>query len=53
MAGKNHLEEIRDEEDLNKRRRNFLSLSELGHGCWKLGWVQESSLAFDKVSELK
>ena len=40
-------------EDWNKRRRNFLSLSELGYGCWELGWVQESLLAFDKVSEFK
>ena len=40
-------------EDVNKRPRNFLSLSELGYMWLFIGiLLQESSPTFDKVSEL-
>ena len=35
-------------EDVNKRRRNFISLSELGYGPLKIE-LQDCSPTFDKV----
>ena len=40
----------RSMEDVDKSRRNFLSVSELGHSSIQF---LKSSLAFDKISELE
>ena len=37
-------------EDVNKQRRNFFSLSELGHGHLKFSFRRVSPSTFDKVS---
>ena len=37
-------------EDVNKQRRNFISLSELGYGPLKFSFLREGSPTFDKVS---
>ena len=38
-------------ENVNKQRRNFISLSELGYGSLHEIQLQEGSPTFDKVSK--